>query len=101
MGYRHLRLCSGGGGYEALPDPGPPLDLGALADRLRQEGFPVVDARVLLIVGLDLEVTISRSGRLLFKTPEERRAADALERLAPFLRSASDGGRPPTGRRSR
>jgi hypothetical protein len=98
MGYRHLRLCSGGGGYEAVPDPGLSLDLAAVAERLRREGLSVTDARVLLIVGGDPEVTISRAGRLMFKTPDERRATEAFARLAPLL---GPPVAPPGGGRSR
>ena len=48
---------------------------------MEKEGVPVVDARVMLIVSLDPEVTISRAGRLLFKTPDARAAERAFERL--------------------
>ncbi len=76
-----LRLCSGGGGYEWLPDRDLGLDLPTVRRALESRGVPVVDARVMLIAGLGPEVTISRRGRLLFKTPELRDADAALERL--------------------
>lgn len=79
--YRALRLCSHGGGFEALPDPPRPLDLVGIRSALESAGVPVVDARVLLIAGLSPEVTISRSGRLLFKTADEAAAKRALDRL--------------------
>lgn len=83
--YRPLRLCSNGGGYEAIPDPPRPLDLAQVRHALEREGVAVVDARVILIVGLDPEVTISRSGRLLFKTRDPRQAERTFERLRGVL----------------
>ncbi|MGP8158786.1 MAG: hypothetical protein ACLPWO_04160 [Thermoplasmata archaeon] len=79
--YRRLRLCSNHGGYEAIADPPAPLDLRAVRAVLEKEGVPVVDARVMLIVSLEAEVTISRAGRLLFKTRDARTAERAFERL--------------------
>jgi hypothetical protein len=79
--YRRLRLCSNHGGYEAIADPPAPLDLRAVRTALENEGVPVVDARVMLIVSLEPEVTISRAGRLLFKTRDARVAERAFERL--------------------
>jgi hypothetical protein len=83
--YRRLRLCSNNGGYEAIPEPASPLDLGAVRTILEKEGVPVVDARVMLIASLEPEVTISRAGRLLFKTHDPRAAELAFERLRALL----------------
>ena len=83
--YRRLRLCSNRGGYEAIAEPAQPIELGEAKLRLEAQGWPVVDARVLLIVRLDIEVTISRAGRLLFKTQDPRRAEQTFERLRSIL----------------
>ncbi len=85
-----LRLCSGGGGFEFLPDGPRSLDLTAIRQGLEANGVPVVDARVLLIATVGPEVTISRRGRLLFKTsdPEEAdRSYQRLLALVPRLRA--------------
>jgi hypothetical protein len=83
--YRKLRLCSNSGGYEAIPDPPHPLDLAEVRRRLEAEGVAVVDARVLLIAGTDPEVTISRNGRLLFKTRDPAAAERGFDRLQKLL----------------
>jgi hypothetical protein len=86
-----LRLCSGGGGYERVPDRDLALDLASIRRLLSDRGVPVVDARVLLIASIGTEVTISRRGRLLFKTSDPGVAERALERLfdlVPALRDA-------------
>jgi hypothetical protein len=83
--YRTLRVCSNNGGYEAIPEPPRPLDLKRVRGVLEREGIAVVDARVLLIAGLEAEVTISRSGRLLFKTREAAVAERAFLRLGALL----------------
>lgn len=83
--YRRLRLCSNNGGYEAIPDPPRPLDLQKVRAALEKEGVRVVDARVMLIAAMESEVTISRAGRLLFKTRDARLAEQAFERLRGLL----------------
>jgi len=83
--YRRLRLCSNNGGYEAIPEPPKPLDLAVVRAALEQDGVPVVDARVMLIASLDPEVTISRAGRLLFKTQDPHAAERAFEHLRSLL----------------
>lgn len=96
MAYRSLRICSGGGGLEALPDPPRTLDLPSIRCALEAQGIDVVDARVMLIAAMDPEVTISRSGRLLFKTSQEKRAKELLDRLLllpPFRGEGAPAGR--------
>lgn len=83
--YRTLKLCSHNGGYEAIPDPPQPLDLARVRRLLETEGVAVVDARVMLIAAMDPEVTISRNGKLLFKTADPGRAEAAFERLRDLL----------------
>lgn len=96
--YRQLRLCSNRGGYEAIPEPPSPLDLREVKAVLEREGIRVVDARVMLIASLDPEVTISRAGRLLFKTRDARVAERAFTRLKTLLGLTDGGGEPATER---
>ena len=93
--YRTLRVCANRGGYEAIPDPPRPLDLVEVRHRLERAGIAVVDARVMLIAALDSEVTIARSGRILFKTQDASVAARTFERLRALLDlpSANDAAR--------
>jgi len=81
MAYREVRLCSGSGGFEAIPDRPRELDLTAVRKALEAARIPTLDARVMLLATLPPEVTISRSGRLMFKTADERLARQALQRL--------------------
>jgi hypothetical protein len=90
--YRTLRICSSGGGFEAVPDPPRKLDLQRVRVALEQGGEPVVDARVMLIAGKDPEVTISQNGRLLFKTSDPKAADRAFARLLPIIEDASGTG---------
>jgi len=83
--YHRLRLCSSSGGFEAIPEPARPLDLATVRAKLESAGIRVVDARVMLIASLDPEVTISRAGRLLFKTRDARTAERGFERLRELL----------------
>lgn len=79
MSYETLALCSGGGGYEAVPNPRASLDLPSLARRLESQGIAVLDARVMLIFRLAHEVTLGRDGRILIKSRDPA-AADRLLR---------------------
>jgi hypothetical protein len=83
--YRTIRLCSGGGGFEALPEPAHRLDLPALRQALEARGRSVVDARVMLLVLGDPEVTISAGGRVLIKTKDAVAAQRTFEELQSFL----------------
>jgi hypothetical protein len=89
--YRTVRLCSSGGGYEAVPESPRRLDLARVRAGLERAGVPVVDARVMLIAALESEVTISQSGRLLFKTADAARAERLLTRLRPLLEGGELG----------
>lgn len=83
--YRKLRLCSNNGGYEAIPEPPLRLDLSEARSALEEVGIAVVDARVMLIAATDPEVTISRSGRLLFKTQDSAAAERVFQQLRRLL----------------
>ena len=99
--YRSLRLCSNRGGYESVADPPAPIDLARARDVLAREGIPFLDARVMLIARMEVEVTVSRGGRLLFKTQDRRLAERTFERLRALLQLPGvDGpGGPETGHR--
>jgi hypothetical protein len=85
MGYYSLRLCAGGGAFEAIPAPRLALDLRSLKGTLEAHKIPVVDARVMLIAQLEREVTLSRDGRVLIKTKDTAEAAAIFERLRGLL----------------
>lgn len=85
MGYYALRLCAGGGAFEAVPAPRLSLDLRDVRRTLESHDVPVVDARVMLIARLGPELTLSRDGRVLIKTRDPREAADVFERVRTLL----------------
>lgn len=83
--YSPVRLCAGKAAYEAVPDAPARLDLSRAAERLKASGLSVTDARVMLIIGTDPEVTLSLDGRVLVKTRDpavaERSIEDVWNRL--------------------
>lgn len=79
--YSPVRLCAGKGAYEAVPDPPGRLDLPRAAKLLTAAGFDVTDARVMLIVASDPEVTLSLDGRVLVKTQDPAAAERAVDEL--------------------
>jgi hypothetical protein len=83
--YYQLRVCSSGGAFEAVPRPRHPLDLKAVRERLEAEKIPVTDARVMLIVRLEQEVTLSRDGRMLIKSRDPSEANAIFGRLQRLL----------------
>jgi hypothetical protein len=86
MPYSTLKLCSSGGAYEAAPQPRLKIDLTDAKQRLEAEGLSVVDARVLLLVSGDPEVTLSRDGRILVKTQDRALADATFQRFLRLLR---------------
>ena len=81
MGYTSLKVCSSGGAFEAVPQPRLALDLAEARRRLETARVPVIDARVMLIVRLEREVTLGRDGRVLIKTRDAAEAERVLGRL--------------------
>ena len=79
MTYYTLRLCSNRGAYEAIPNPKSRLDLAGVRRQLEANHVPVLDARVMLIVTLVREITVSRDGRVLIKSRDAGEAAVIFE----------------------
>lgn len=85
MPYYSLRLCAGGGAFEAVPAPRLALDLRRVKGTLESHDVPVVDARVMLIARIGKEVTLSRDGRVLIKTRDGAEAETIFERVRSLL----------------
>lgn len=81
MTYATLRLCSSRGAFEATPEPRLALDLPAIAGRLRAQGVAVTDARVMLLIQLRHEATLSHDGRVLIKCRDPVVAAEVFTEL--------------------
>lgn len=81
MSYSTVKLCSGGGGFEAVPRPRQPIDLATARQRLERDGISVTDARVMLIFRLREEVTLARDGRILIKTRDAAAAESVFAEL--------------------
>lgn len=94
MSYSTVRLCSGGGGFEAIPEPKLKLDLAAVRAKLEAEKLSVVDARVMLIVALEREVTISRDGRILIKSRDPEQARRIFEEIRARIGPELEAGTP-------
>ncbi len=78
-----VRPCKGSSGTEVLTEPRLDLDLAASAERLRGGGLEVTDARVLLVVRSEPQVTLYPSGRMLVHTED---LDEARERALLVLR---------------
>lgn len=79
--YAPVRLCTGKAAYEAVPQSAARLDLARAARLLEAGGLTVTNARVMLIVGLDPEVTLSVDGRILVKTRDPATANRVIDEL--------------------
>jgi hypothetical protein len=79
--YYTLALCASKGAFEAVPRPKLTLDLRAAMERLLSAGVPVTDARVMLIISMEREVTLSRDGRVLIKSHDAKEAERVFEKL--------------------
>ena len=65
-----VRPCKGSSGTEVLPEEELHLDLAGCASRLEAAGMDVTDARALLVVRGDPQVTLYPSGRMLVHTDD-------------------------------
>ena len=91
--YAPVRLCSGKGAYEAIPEPPAQLDLDRVAHSLEASGSQVTHARVMLIVRSEPEVTLSRDGRILVKTKDPKAAERAVRDVWLRIRGHPAGSR--------
>jgi hypothetical protein len=87
-----MRLCASGGAYEAVPRPKLTLDLTSVRTQLQSAGIPVVDARVMLLLTLEREVTLSRDGRILIKSRDPDEANRILAKLLATLGFEAEAG---------
>lgn len=87
-----MRLCAGGGAFEAIPRPRLELNLAEVKLRLEAAGFSVVDARVMLLLKRGSEATLSRDGRILIKTRDPEEARRILDDLVGRLGLAPPAG---------
>jgi hypothetical protein len=92
--YATLRLCSSRGAFEATPEPRLTLDLEAIATRLRAQGVAVTDARVMLLIQLRHEATLSHDGRVLIKCRDPAVAAEVFADLCRRAELPMDDGAP-------
>jgi hypothetical protein len=83
--YSQVRLCSGKGAFEAIPSRRARVDLPAIRDLLQATGREVVDARVMLIIRGQPEITIAADGRLVFKTQDAGEAQRAFQGILALL----------------
>jgi hypothetical protein len=90
VSYRTLQLCSSSGAYEAIPEPKLRLDLGAARRTLEGAGRQVLDARVMLIVQGEPEITLLRDGKIVVKTRDARAATQAFLELSRLLALPSE-----------
>jgi hypothetical protein len=77
-----VRPCKGSSGTEVLLEGDVSLSIGGSVKRLREAGFQVTNARVLLIVRGRPQLTMYPSGRMLVHTDDlDRAKARALQVL--------------------
>ena len=92
MSFFILEICSSKGAYEAKPEMKMKIDMDRSEKIFRENGYEIIcNARVLLIVKKECEITVYPDGRLLLKTDsneEARESADGIYRVlgneAPF-----------------
>ncbi len=90
MTYRSLKLCSNGGAFEAIPEPKLRLDLAKVRAAAESSGRAVIDARVMLILPGEPEVTITRDGKIVVKTHDAGVADRAFRELVRLFDLPSD-----------
>jgi hypothetical protein len=79
MTYYLLKPCKGYAGYLSTLKKQRKVDLKSLVGKLESQGHEVLDAKHLLVVKKDYEVTIYPNGKLLVKTDDKEQARKAVE----------------------
>jgi hypothetical protein len=88
-----LRPCKTTAAYEAIPERDRRLDLERLERDMAATGWSLVaNARVMLIVKRDLEVTVFQSGKVLIKTRDRPQAEATWSQVEPLLEAVSRDG---------
>ncbi len=86
MHYHIIQLCKSSAAIEALPKHKASMDLNEVEKLLANRGYQIVcNAKAVLIVQNNAEISIYPSGKLLIKTKDEALARDEIERITPFL----------------
>ncbi|MCK5547616.1 MAG: hypothetical protein KAI64_01280 [Thermoplasmata archaeon] len=83
--YYILKPCKGSVGFTATPKKNIWLDLEVCAEKLKNAGYNVLDANVMLIAENDVEITVYRSGKILTKTDDKDAAKSAIEKAYGIL----------------
>ena len=81
MTYYLLKPCRTATAFISSLKQARRVDLGAAAERLRQNGWTVTDVKVMLILEGEPELTVYESGKILVKTDDERTARTAIDRV--------------------
>ena len=82
MTFYILKVCSSKGAFEAIPKKNIKLDLDAVEMKLIQTGYRIIcNAKVILIIEYQCEVSIFSNGRLLLKTGLENRAKECADTI--------------------
>jgi hypothetical protein len=89
MTYYLLRPCRTATAFISTLKRAQRLDLTQVAGRLRAEGWPVSDLKVMVILEGDPELTVYESGKILVKTDDERLARKAIDRVYETIGLAS------------
>lgn len=85
MMFKIVRPCKGA--YDALPAEHLELDLKRCSKKLSEIGYEeVVNARVMLVVKKEIEVSIYPNGKLLLKTDSKRVAEKVSDEIFKVLR---------------
>lgn len=89
MTYYLLKPCRTATAFISTLKRAERIDLTAVAERLRVEGWRVSDLKVMLIVEGDPELTVYESGKILAKTDDEGLARTTIDRVYETIGLAS------------
>jgi len=81
MTYYLLKPCRTATAFISSLKQARRVDLGAAAERLRQNGWAVTDVKVMLILEGEPDLTVYESGKILVKTDDEPTARAAIDRV--------------------
>lgn len=75
-----LKPCKSTAAFEAVPVKNIKINLENAFGLLQKSGFKIINAKVMLIIQMDCEITLYPSGRLIIKTQDKETAEKLAEK---------------------
>lgn len=81
-----VKPCKTSAAYEVIPNKDICFDIDESVERLKQDYDILANAKIMLVVKGECEISVYRSGKLIIKTDSEEKAKEAANSIYELLR---------------